>query len=155
MVEIIIDMDGTLSNETIGDIIDSRDLAADDYEPVREALAQFTPRKGVDIINSYGVKPIIITGRQESLRAATEVWLHSYKIPFKKLIMIPDGYYGNKFDWNKYVDYKVKAHQQYDVRFSIDDSEGVVTVLKKHGIPAFLVGDDFEETFMEAWNETS
>jgi hypothetical protein len=150
--DIILDLDGTLSNESIGDFIEDTGLASDDYEKMKSAIAEFTPKHGVDILSRGGFEPIIVTGRHESLRAVTEVWLHSYNIPFKELIMMPDGSYGNKFDWDKYVDYKVKTHAQYDVWFTLDDNKGIVTVLQNHGYNAYLVGDDFGEVFMEAWS---
>ncbi len=149
MKEIILDLDGTLSNESFGDLAD-----ISHPDEIKVEVSKFTPKKGVDILKNAGIKPIIITGRQEYLRDVTTVWLHSYGIPVKKLVMAPDRSYGDEFSWEKYLNYKVKAHEQYDVRFSIDNNAGLITVLKKHGIAAYLVGDDFEQTFIKAWQET-
>lgn len=152
--EIILDLDGTLSNESIGDVIDNNNLGPEEYDRMIPHILKFTPKRGVTLLKEAGINPIIITGRQEGLREATEAWLKKYDILYKKLVMVPNGYYGGVFDWNKYVEYKIKAHKKFNVEFSIDDHESLVTILREYGVPAFHVRDNFAKAFVNAWLET-
>ncbi len=152
--DIIIDFDGTLANESFGDIVRKDGIPASDHTRIKDIVSKFTPKKGVDILKELRIEPIIITGRQEALRDVSTVWLHSNGIPFQEMVMMPNNSYGDTFDWNTYVEYKIAAHRQYDVRFSLDDNKSLVTILNKVGIPTYLVEDDFAETFKKAWVET-
>jgi len=135
--EIIVDFDGTLTNEKYGE-------GPGD-------VSKFTPKKGVDVLRKYEVSPVIVTGRSQDLRGVSEEWLVKYNIPFKLLVMMPDY---EVFEWQRYLDYKVGVHRQFDVRFSLDDKKSVVTVLRNADIEAFLVTDNFADSFIEAWMRT-
>jgi hypothetical protein len=148
----VCDFDGTLTVQSIGDIIDEKNIEWNDYARMKDEMVSFTPKKGIGILAEFNLKPLIITGRQESLRDVSELWLFNNKVPYTKLIMVPDGYYGGKFNFNKYVDFKVEEHLKVNPRFSIDDNKRIVTVLKQYDIPAFLVEDNFEETLILAIN---
>jgi len=149
-MDIIVDYDGTLTNESFGDILEKEEISVNDHTKIKDFVSKFTPKKGVDILERLEVEPVIITGRQEALRDVSTVWLHANGVPFKEMIMMPNGSYGDTFDWNTYVEYKIAAHRQYDVQFSLDDNESLVTILNKVGIRAFLVEDDFAEAFRKA-----
>lgn len=151
---IVIDYDGTLTNESIGDLVDELGLGSSDYKKMNELIEKFTPKKGVGIIEAASISPMIVTGRQESLRKASENWLREHQIPFEDMIMVPDGYYGGAFDWNLYVQFKISAIKGQSPRFVLDDSKSLVTILNNHNIPAFHVGEDFEQAFIEAWEMT-
>jgi len=151
---IIIDFDETLTNESFAKSLRKEGMDINDHDKVKDVVSKFTPKKGVEILKLNEIDPVIVTGRQEALRDVSTIWLYTHDIPFKELIMIPNGYYGKEFDWDKYVKYKIWAHKRYDVRFSIDDNEKLVTILKDRGVPIFLVGDDFAKTFREAWEAT-
>jgi len=147
-----IDFDGTLTNECMGKIIDEKGIGPEDYERLKDEVSSFTPKKGVEVLKKYNLQPIIITGRQESLRDISELWLFNNKIPYKELVMIPDGYYNGKFDFNKYADFKIEEHLKRDIKFSLDDNKSIVTILRQHDIPTFLVEDDFEKALITALN---
>ncbi len=154
MKEIIVDFDGTLTNESFGDIAGKTNININDHTKIKDIISKFTPKKGVDILKKFGIKPVVITGRQEALRDASTVWLYANDIPFKEMIMMPTGSYEDTFDWNTYVEYKIAAHRQYDIRFSLEDIKSLVTILNEVGIPTYLVEDDFGAVFEKAWEET-
>jgi hypothetical protein len=147
-----IDFDGTLTVESIGDIIDLKKIKRDDYTQMKNEIASFTPKRGIEVLAKYNLRPIIITGRFESLRDVSELWLYNNKVPYSELIMTPDNYFKGEFDWGKYIEFKVEEHLKIMPRFSLDDNKGVITALKQYDIPAFLVEDDFEKIFTLAVN---
>jgi len=136
------DLDGTLSNEQIADIIDRWD----DYESQSKELLKFTPKKGVEVLSEYNLSPIIITGRREGLRNATELWLHQNHIPFKELVMMPN----EPFEWGNYIRFKLDEHRKRDIKFALEDNKLVATVLNNDALPTFLVEDDFSKTLAQA-----
>jgi len=144
---IMIDFDGTLTVENIGDIIDEKGLKWNDYASMKDEISKFTPKKGIDILKKYNIKPVITTGRQEPLRDVSELWLFNNNVSYSELVMISPTAYTDKFDWDKYVDFKVEEHLKRDVDFSLDDNKRLVSILRQHDIPAFVVENDFEETF--------
>lgn len=139
------DMDGTLTNQNIGDYINA---GVTDKEYLKDIASKFTPKKGVDILTKTGLAPIIITGRKEDLRDVTVKWLRSHNIPFSELIMMPDS--TAKFSWSKYLNFKIVEHKKHNVRFALDDKLSVINSLKSVGIPAFQVKDNFASALIRA-----
>jgi uncharacterized HAD superfamily protein len=145
------DLDGTLTNESIGDYIDNKDIKDPEViKGAKQMASRFTPKKGVDVLSKKKLSPVIITGREEYLRHVTEIWLYTHNIPFKELIMVPLGYYGKAFDWNKYVNFKIVEHKKRRIDFALEDKQAIVTILNGVGIPTFRVTDDFEKTLNTA-----
>ena len=142
------DLDGTLTNQNIGDYMKTNPVR--DKERIKKIALGFTPKKGIDILSKMKLSPVIITGRAEFMRGVTEQWLRMYNIPFRELVMMPDGV----FDWNKYINYKIIEHKKRPVKFALEDKQSVATILKGVGIPTFLVTDDFEKTLLKAIEET-
>ncbi len=148
MNNFIIDFDETITNEGIGELVDKYGMT----EEVKKMSLTFTPKKGIEMIRQLGLKPIIITGRQEYFRDVTEQWLHEHYIPYSKLIMLPSGYYGKpgEFDWNKYVNFKIKEIEKIKPLFVLDDVAYVTSALNKRGIPSYLVKNDFGVVLIKA-----
>ncbi len=138
------DLDGTLTNQNIGDYIGDDPLA--NLKQVRKIALGFTPKKGVDVLSRMGLKPIIITGRHEVMRDVTERWLRMYNVPYSELVMMSF----KKFDWNEYIKFKIIEHKKRPIKFALEDKQSIVTILNGVGIPTFLVTDDFEKTLMKA-----
>lgn len=142
------DMDGTLTNQNIGDYIGDDPLANLKFQ--KKTALGFTPKKGVDVLSGMGLKPIIITGRHEVMRGVTEQWLRMHNIPYSELVMMRF----KKFDWNEYINYKIIEHRKRLIRFALEDKQSIVTILNSVGVPTFKVTDNFEETLMEAMEKT-
>jgi len=142
-----VDLDGTLTDQNIGDYISDDPLA--DLKRVKQIALGFTPKKGVDVLSRLNLRPIIITGRHEVLRGVTEQWLRMYNIPYSELVMTTF----KTFNWNAYFNYKIIEHKKRPVKFALEDNESVATILKSVGVPTFLVTDDFEKTLLKAIEE--
>ena len=147
-VNISIDVDGTLTEEIIGqDILELSELEVED------AMLNCTPKKGIDILSDNalskrGFNTFIITGRQEKYRGATSEWLNAHGIYYDELIMFPNDFYEiNGYMSTKYIDLKIDAHIRKNIHFSLDDREDLVNMLNEHGISACKVTDNFRSAF--------
>lgn len=93
----------------------------------------------IDLAKKYkkdGFKVVIITGRPEFIREATENWLKKYGIEYDALYMrLKNEHY------IKAVDYKRRIYQSYldDVFCAYDDDEEIIQMWNSLGIPAFKV----------------
>lgn len=142
------DLDGTLTNQTIGDYIGDDPFA--NLKRVKKIALGFSPKKGVDVLSRMNLKPVIITGRHEVMRDVTEQWLRMYNVPHLELVMMSF----KKFDWNEYVKFKIIEHKKRPIKFALEDKQSLVTILNGVGIPTFKVTDDFEKTLSEAMEKT-
>ena len=142
------DMDGTLTNQNIGDYIGDDPLA--DLKRVKQIVLGFTPKKGVDVLSRLNLRPIIITGRHEVLRDVTEQWLRMYQIPYSELVMMSF----KKFNRNEYINFKIIEHKKRLIKFALEDKLSIVTILNNVGVPTFLITTDFEKTLLEAIEKT-
>lgn len=141
------DLDGTLTNQNIGDYIGDDPLA--NLKRAKKIVFEFTPKKGVDVLYRMNLKPVIITGRHEVMRGVTEQWLRMYNVPYSELVMMSF----KKFDWNEYVKFKIIEHKKRPIKFALEDTQSLVTILNGVGIPTFKVTDNFEKTLLEALEE--
>ena len=76
---------------------------------------------------------IIITGRSESARKGTEMWLKKYNVPYDKLLMRPNGDF-TKGDELKQILYENEVKGEYYVDFVIEDSTKVVKMYRDLGL---------------------
>lgn len=148
-MNISIDLDGTLSNESVGQAFGDGMISSSELEKI---LLSFTPKKGIEVLNEFKINPIIITGRPERLRNATIEWLGQNDIEYSRLIMYPDNLYPAGFEINKYVDTKLIYHKINNIELAFDDTKLVVDILNQNGIKTFLIEDDFRKVFEKAWN---
>ena len=83
------------------------------------------------------VEVILLTGRPESVREATELWLAQYHIEYDQLIMR-----NRSSHYLKAVVYKEKVYKtiiKSDVFCAYDDEEEIIQMWNGLGIPAFKV----------------
>lgn len=93
--------------------------------------------------HSLGAKVILLTGRQGSLRGATEAWTRKYDVPYSGLHMRQDS--------DHRPDYEVKetALEYFlesgliagieDILLAVDDRQPVVDMFKRRGINCLKV----------------
>lgn len=144
-INIGIDVDGTLTNEVIGQEMTS--LAP---SIIKRAMLDCSPKKGIEILfekfeNNYNY--YIITGRQEAFRDVTSEWLDMYGIPYKELIMFPNEFYIDGHSLPKYVKLKIDIHIKKYIWIALDDNEQVIKGFNNSGISACQVTDNFRNAF--------
>jgi len=152
-MNIAIDLDGTLTKEDVGSLPPNM---FDDRDYIDLFLENCTPATGIEVLNEYGIIPLIITGRDEARRELTTAWLNKYNIRFKSLIMAPHNYYLENgqvnFTWEKYSQLKLNQHRQHDISMAFDDKLCSVEILNQHGILTFLVQNNLREVIKNAMN---
>jgi len=152
-MNIAIDLDGTLTKEDVGSLPLNM---FDDRDYIDLFLENCTPANGIEVLNEYGIIPLIITGRDEKRRELTTAWLNKHNIRFKSLIMAPHNYYLENgqvnFTWEKYSQLKLNQHRQHDISMAFDDKLCSVEILNQHGILSFLVQNNLREIIENAMN---
>jgi len=87
---------------------------------------------------AQGYKIIILTGRPERLRRATEEQLRRFGVEYDEIVFRPEG------DYSKDHEFKArelaKLMQRYTIEAVYDDSEAVVEAASRLGIEAHLAG---------------
>lgn len=130
---LICDLDGTLAlfdRDKVNPY--DRDFSADEVnDAVRDLLRNNSGR---------GCSLILLSGRKEQHRIATEQWLKSYAIPYDALHMRPDN--DNRRDVEVKEDlYNQHIAGKYNVVMVIDDRLQVCRLWHRLGLPLFRVGD--------------
>lgn len=140
---IVVDLDGTLcDNQHRAHLAKERKwdefhklLSFD--EPMSDVLAY------VRMAHETGFNVLFCTGRNETYRDRTYLWLSKYEVPFHGLIMRPDG--------NYYHDHVVKPRllTRYfggiknnalnNVLCVLDDRKSVVDAWREYGLPCWQV----------------
>lgn len=135
---VIVDMDATLCFNTNGRPFwgpeaDARVIEDIPNTPIVELVKHY--KEAVYGTNpfSYNKNIIIITGRSESTRKGTEMWLNKYKVPFDKLLMRPNGDF-TKGEELKQALYENEVKNKYYVDFVIEDSTKVVKMYRDLGL---------------------
>jgi len=135
---IIVDMDATLCFNTNGRPFwgtDADERVIDDVPntPVVELVKHYKEAP-------YGTNPykyerniIIVTGRSESARIGTEMWLKKYGVPYDKILMRPNGDM-TKGDELKQILYDNEIKDKYYVDFVLEDSTKVVKMYRRLGL---------------------
>lgn len=143
-----IDVDGTLTNERLGE-----DIMTLIPEQVKKRFARCTLKKGADILFDTGFNIWIITGRREKYREVTTDWLDTHGILYKELVMIPDDFYSGGYCISRYVSFKVDSHLKRNIRYALDDNIHVIEALNENGISACCVDDDFRKAFENVFRQ--
>jgi len=128
---IICDIDGTLAI--------TGDRSPFDWKKVGLDTLNYPVAKLVEIMNRYGHKIILCSGRDESCRDETIKWLKYYQIKYDHLFMRPEK--DNRKDsiikeeiYNKHI------KDKFYIEFVLDDRDQVVDLWrKKLGLPCFQV----------------
>lgn len=131
---VIVDIDGTLALRT-GDRspYDWQRVGEDDPNPPVIELVQTIHAAGQHRI-------ILMSGRDESCRLQTEMWLDAQKVPFDELHMRPER--NNEKDSVVKEDlYRRHVEGRYDVAFVVDDRNQVVAQWREMGLTCFQVAE--------------
>ena len=133
---IVFDIDGTLAD------IEHRRKYLDEERP---NWAKFNAEMGDDtpnhaIVNLYNTlwqsnmyDIIIVTGRNEHFRKATETWFAWNEIPFDRILMRPDR--DNRADYiikEEILD--ILLSEGKEIAFTVDDRQQVVDMWRRRGI---------------------
>jgi len=141
-ISIGIDVDGTLTNERLGE-----EIMVLTPDQIKKRYAKCTLKKGAEILFDREFNIWVITGRREEYRESTTDWLDMYGIPYKELVMVSNNFYAGGYSVEKYVGFKVDSHIQRNIRYALDDNIYVIDALNKNGIFAHRVDGDFREAF--------
>ena len=128
---IICDIDGTIAQM----------VGRSPYEEDR--VGEDNPKKEViSILEQYKNTPnaiILVSGRHEDCRVATENWCRSHNVPYDLLLMRPTG--DNRSDAIiKREIYDIYIKDKYNVLFVLDDRDRVVDVWRSLGLTCLQVG---------------
>ena len=142
-MKVIIDIDNTLCNSNERFRLATKPDGKIDWDIVHNAelIEKDKPNYPmIDLAYSYksrGVEVILLTGRPDSAREATELWLAQYHIEYDQLIMR-----NRSSHYLKAVVYKEKVYKtiiKSDVFCAYDDEEEIIQMWNSLGIPAFKV----------------
>jgi hypothetical protein len=130
---IICDIDGTLALHN-RDPFDFDKLDTDLVNPPVARIIQWANDRLVP------PKILLVTGRDEKYREATEKWLYSVRIAYDRLFM--RGYSNTqRDDIIKREIYEVSIRDNYRILFVLDDRDRIVTFWRSIGLPCFQVAD--------------
>lgn len=100
----------------------------------------------VTIVNTFiegGMKAVLVSGRSEDHRLATEAWLATHcKFPFEELWM--RSHKDNRPDTEVKEEILGKLKQRYEPRVAIDDRPSVIRMWKANDLAVIDVGDGEE-----------
>ncbi|PJE24757.1 MAG: polynucleotide kinase [Mycobacterium sp.] len=138
-VAILVDIDGTLAHMA--------GRSPYDYTQVHTDTVDQTVRWLVNALYWRGdTKVIIMSGRDDTCREATEKWLQDRVIQYHHLFMRPAG--AVDAEGNKLPDYIVKhdlfnehIRGQFNVRFVLDDRDQVVHLWRSLGLKCLQVAE--------------
>ena len=135
---IIVDMDATLCFNTNGRPfwgIDADERVIDDVPntPVVELVKHYKEAPYGSNPYKYERNIIIVTGRSESSRIGTEMWLKKYGVPYDEILMRPNGDM-TKGDELKQILYDNEIKDKYYVDFVLEDSTKVVKMYRRLGL---------------------
>lgn len=141
---IIVDIDGTIAHMNGRSPYDYTQVHTD---IVDEVVVDIVRRyRNVDIMEEKSLYTIIVSGRDDTCRAATEMWLAANHIPFDELHMRDHTLLdeqGKKLDDRiiKKDLYDKWIKNRYNVRFVLDDRNRVVDMWRSLGLKVLQVGE--------------
>jgi len=148
---IIVDIDGTIADLTHRLHFIMPPNKKRNYPAFFETMAKDTPKKNVIEIVEHLAKTykiVLITGRPEAWRKATQDWLHEHTVEvwlasLDDLHMRPDDdFISDEILKARIYDEKIK--DRYDVIGIFEDRQCVVDMWRKKGLTCFQV-DQWEE----------
>ncbi|ASR87113.1 polynucleotide kinase [Mycobacterium phage Krypton555] len=140
---IIVDIDGTLAHMAGRSPYDYTQVHTDTVDEQVRWLVN-TIHQQSSFFNEPSPKVLIVSGRDDTCREATEKWLAEHGIRYDALHMRPTGSVDNH--GNKLPDYMVKSalfdkhiRGKYNVRFVLDDRNQVVDLWRSLGLKCLQV----------------
>lgn len=113
-----------------------------DWDRYYENVDQDAPHQDiielVKHLKAAGMTIILLTGRREETREATEFWLKQYEVPYDALIMRPPG---NKTDdqiWKLEI---VDIIGKHNILLALEDRDRIVRAMRLAGIRVLQVAD--------------
>lgn len=143
-----VDVDGTLTKETIG-----KEIMHLKPKEINKILLNCTPKDGIDILFESDCFKFIITGRQEMYKETTTDWLDMYGVHYEDISMFPNDFYIiNGYSISKYVNLKLNMHIEKNIHLAFDDNIDVVNCLNSSGIETHRVAGNFKDAYDKAFN---
>lgn len=135
---VIFDMDGTLS-----DCSHRRHLVMGekkDWSEFHHRMGEDPPREAVvelaRTLNWQSHHILIVTGRDESWRRQTELWLTFNRVPWWGLYMRPAGDRRDDTEIKRDILYRF-LRSRFDIRFVVDDRDRLVKMWRDEGLTCF------------------
>ena len=130
---IIVDIDGTIAfNDGHRDYFDYTKVLND--SPIDEIIEL------IQIYKQEGFGIVLVSGREESCREDTELWIHNYGIDYNDLYMREND--------DRRQDYIIKNEiyenylkGKYNIKFVLDDRNQVVNMWRELGLKVLQVSD--------------
>ncbi len=137
-----IDIDNTLTGEKLC-------FASMSLEETKRKIIDVHPKKGIEILSILGLNIVLITGRGSYYYDETVHWLKKQDVPFVKLVMVDKDKYNRRITFEEYVQYKLDAYLENNVHFCLEDDDMIIDAVRKYGIKAVKVGDDFKKSLYD------
>jgi hypothetical protein len=142
-MKVIIDIDNTLSNANERFELAKKENGKIDWDFVHEFKNIISDKPNlpmIDLAKTYkenNFEVIILTGRPESTRKATELWLEKYDIKYDKLYMRSweDNFLKAPLFKRKIYETEIKEN----VFCAYDDEQNVIDMWVEMGVPCFKV----------------
>lgn len=140
---IIIDLDGTLCN--VQHRLHHIQKEPKDWPAFFDACVNDTPNPAVLMLYALacnaGIAVIYVSGRPETHRALTEIWLKRHMANGHALLLMrPAGDY-RPDDTIKRELFEAHIAGAYDVQFTVDDRASVVAMWRSLGLTCFQVAE--------------
>lgn len=138
---VIFDIDGTLAhNEKGRDFYDLTRVNEDTPDPFLTAIADSLDQT----LGDHYVDIVVVSGRAETCREATEQWLNDNMIPFKHLYMRPKDDYRDDAIVKEEIYHKY-IENTYGVLGVFDDRPKVARMWRKLGLNVAQMGNPYIE----------
>lgn len=111
-----------------------------EYEKCDTDLPNKAVVKLVQDLDQLGVTIVYLSGREDSAREKTEVWIQKHVGPVERLLMRRAGDY-RKDSVVKLELFNEHVREQYDVRFVLDDRDQVVKLWRQLGLTCLQVAE--------------
>jgi hypothetical protein len=142
-MKVIIDIDNTLSNANARFEFAKKENGKIDWDFVHEFKNIISDKPNlpmIDLAKTYkenNFEVIILTGRPESTRKATEMWLERYGIKYDKLYMRSweDNFLKAPLFKRKIYETQIKEN----VFCAYDDEQNIIDMWIEMGVPCFKV----------------
>jgi hypothetical protein len=128
---IVVDIDGTLAHMNGRSPYDENRVGEDEFDYAVSAAV-------TGMAKLTGSKVIVLSGRTEAAREATEKWLAEYGFNYSSLLMRKSGDMRPDYVIKNEI-YDAEVIPNYDIMAVFDDRDQVVRHLRKRGITVFQV----------------
>lgn len=146
-MKVIFDLDGTLAN------IDHRlhfvQGDSKDWDGFYAACVDDSPKPAIVelalMCDDAGHEIIISSGRSAKVRGETEAWLAAHGVPYKQLLMRPDGSFVPDQALKKAWLDQGKLGDKSDILFVVEDRDRMVKMWRDQGLTCLQVEQWVEE----------